>query len=270
MDIANITTSSIVNAVTYLVANHRLPGLQILFPSQLKEYGPTIEGLGAFARPLVFDSGLAGYEYAISGTCFLASFRGRNLVITARHCLTGSDGNDVRIACNPVTKSFLPLKQMHRAEGNPDYCDFVVFEAAPELLSFEEAATIPYLNLDQLRPRTRQVRQGTKLVVPGFPKDLNAVDYGRFVLHEQRYLPSGYFLGPTSETGIYQLSFDHIEHVESIDGMSGSPVFSIEEHNDLHYFGFMGMIIRGSVESRSARFIASEIIFQALNKLFPS
>jgi hypothetical protein len=256
-----------IQAVSYLVASHRLPGLQLLFPKQFQEFGPSLETLGAFARPLIFDSGVEGYDYGISGTCFLARFRGRKLVITAKHCLKGSDGNDVRIARDSETNSFLPLKQMHKVEGDSDYCDLVVLEAAPELLSYEESSRIPYLDLDQLKPRTRNIPVGTRLVLPCFPKDLNEVDYDRFVIHEQRYMPAGTFTGRTSDPGIFGITFGELSQVSSIDGMSGCPVFSIEEHSNLHYFGFAGMVIRGSVTSLSARFIASEVIFQALGKL---
>ena len=55
--------------------------------------------------------------------------------------------------------------------------------------------------------------------------------------------------------------------VSSFGGLSGSPVFLLrEDERGLHYL-FAGMIIQGSIDSRTIRFIRCGVVFAALNRL---
>jgi hypothetical protein len=93
------------------------------------------------------------------------------------------------------------------------------------------------------------------------------VDYDRFVIHTQRYLPSGNYKKATERTGIYLMDFDELAQIEHPDGMSGSPVFFIENHKEAHYFGFLGMVIKASKLLSHAEFIGGPAIFQMLDKI---
>jgi hypothetical protein len=254
----------------HLTSAAKLPGRIILVSNGYEEYGQTLIGLGSYAHPLIFETGLDGAEYGIAGSCFLINYRGEHFVLTAKHCLTGSNGNEVRIALNPKTKSFLPLKQLHKAESNPpnqNYADVAIFEAAPELLQAEEQDFLEALQLDDLKLAEFQLKQDTKLVVPGFPKALNEVDYDRYVLHTQRYLPSAEYDGAADRPGIHRMQFDDLSHIDWPDGMSGSPVFFIEDHPDGHYFGFAGMLIRAHQTWRHAEFIGANVLFFMLDTI---
>ena len=63
------------------------------------------------------------------------------------------------------------------------------------------------------------------------------------------------------------MSLDEMEKVESGDGMSGSPVLFVEEHPEAHYFGFLGMVIKGSKFWLQKEFIAAPVIFQMLDQI---
>ena len=93
----------------YLASVPRLAGRMPLLGSGYEQHGPTLTTLASYAHPLIFEADIEGTEYGIAGTCFLGRYKGELFVITAGHCLCGSNGNDVRIALNPETKSFLPL-----------------------------------------------------------------------------------------------------------------------------------------------------------------
>jgi hypothetical protein len=120
---------------TYLEMPLHRPGRSRLFANGFERYGTTLETIGNCTSPLIFEDDLPeGELYGIAGTCFLICYRNRIFAVTAQHCLTPQNGNDVRIALNPNTKSFLPFKQLHRAISNPpgqDVADIAIFEAAP-------------------------------------------------------------------------------------------------------------------------------------------
>lgn len=254
----------------YLLLKVERPGRARLMPTGFENYGPSLDELANYVHPLMFDTGIDGVDYGIAGSCFLVRCRDQTFVITADHCLTDGNGNDVRIALNPVTKSFLPLKQLHRAQSNPrkqDWADVAVFEAAPEMLTAEEQRHLRVLNLDPLRIHEMRLKPDAKLVIPSFPKCLNEIDYSRFVIHTQRYLPSGNYSQATNRPGVHLMAFDEIAQIEHPDGMSGSPVFFIEEYPEAHHFGFLGMVIKASKLLKQAEFICAPVIFQMLERI---
>jgi hypothetical protein len=255
----------------YLEMPLNRPGRTRLFANGYERYGTTLKTIGNCTSPLIFEDEFPDGElYGIAGTCFLVCYRNVVFVITAQHCLTPQNGNDVRIALNPETKSFLPLKQLHRAISNPpgqDFADLAVFEAAPELLEYGERAALQFLALDPLRRPTLIIEEDAKLVVPGFPKYLNEVDYNRFVLHTQRYLPSGNYRGPTDRVGVHAMEFDELEHIDWPDGMSGSPVLFVENHPEAHFFGFMGVLIKAERYGKNSEFIGADVLFTLLDQI---
>ena len=110
------------------------------------------------------------------------------------------------------------------------------------------------------------LQQGAKLVVPGYPKCLNGVDYERFVIHNKQYFLSGHYQEST-RPGIHLMSIDEMEQVESGDGMSGSPVLFVENHPEAHYFGFLGMVIKGSKFLLQKEFIIAPVLFDMLDRI---
>lgn len=254
----------------FLAEKVNIPGRIRLYATGFEEYGPTLLGLAKCAHPLIFDTDIEGAEYGIAGTCFLATYRGRLFVLTAGHCLTEGNGNDLRIALNPKTKAFLPIKQLNRAKSNPpdqDYADVAILEAEPSLLTAEEQRDLVTLDLDQLFAAEMTLQQNAKLVVAGFPKCLNGVDYENFVLKMQAYMPSGRYLRASEKIGIHLLQLNEAEQVTQGDGMSGSPVLFVEEYAGGHCFGFLGMSIKGSDFWLQKEFIGADVLFQMLDKI---
>ena len=254
----------------YLQRNFQRPGRIRLMPEGYEEYGPSLISLASSTQPLIFETNLEGTEYGIAETCFLARYRGRLFAITANHCLSAQNGNDVRISIYQGSKSFLPLKEIHRAKSDPpnqDHTDFAIFEAQPELLNADERQRIQALELDAMRVAKMSQAVKVKLVVPGFPKCLNEVNYERLVIHTQRYLPSGKYQGDAGRFGIYSMEFDEIDQIDHPDGMSGSPVLVVEEHPEAHFVGFLGVMIKASKLLKTAEFISGSLIFQMLDHI---
>ncbi len=249
------------------------PGRQRLYAMGHEEYGHTQQSLRNCVFPLIFagDSVEEDEEfYGIAGTVFLVRYRGRMFAVTAQHCLSSGNGDDVRIALNPETGTFLPLKNLHRLRSNPpkqDWADIAIFEAAPELLSVEEQQSRQSLVLDPLRVSTMRIKANANLYVPGFPKYLNGVDYDRSVIHTQGYLTTGKYLRPAGRPHIHVFEFHDLDGIDWVDGMSGSPIFSIEKYPEAHFFGFLGILIKAQKMGTEAEFIDASILYQLFDKV---
>lgn len=255
----------------YLKMQFLRPGRCRLFANGYEQYGPSLNSLGYCVNPLIFeDNSVIEEFYGVAGTCFLARYRHRLFAITAQHCLNSDNGDDVRIALNPKTRSFLPLKKLHRAVSKPpkqDFADIAVFEAAPDLLSTEEQESLDALVLDPLRLPAMEIKSDAKLVVPCFPKYLNSVDYDRFVIHTQRYLPSGNYKGSADRPHVHRMEFDSLGEIDWPDGMSGSPVFFVESHPEAHFFGFIGLVIKAQKTGKSAEFIGANVLYRMMDQI---
>lgn len=121
--------------------------------------------------------------------------------------------------------------------------------------------------LDRLKVSKIQIKSDARLVVAGYPKCLNEIDYDRYVIHNQRYVASGKYRGHTDKRGIHALKFDDLDQITWPDGMSGSPVFFVEDHPEAHFFGFLGMLIKAHRCSTNADFIGADIIFRFLDTI---
>ncbi len=89
------------------------------------------------------------------------------------------------------------------------------------------------------------------------------------------------FQGVVSEATYQQLStekychtihFDDLSNVDSINGLSGSPIFHFKKADKLNVmnYNFAGMLIRGSKESELGHFVDSFAIYAILNTFIGS
>jgi hypothetical protein len=256
--------------VAYMKTVPNRPGLIPLVAEPYPDCGETFSGTWKVSYPLIWEDELEGYEYGIAGTGFLALYRRRLFLVTAKHCLREGPCNNLRVACNPKTKTFLPLQALHRASTpaeDSDFADLAIFEAKPGLLTSEEQRGLHFLDMRQLALGWRLLEVGDRLTTPGFPKGITYVDFDNAKLVEQRYVPSGLYEGPTDDAHIHRIRFPELNQVESIDGMSGSPALFVKNFPEAHYYGCAGMLIRGGTDALLGRFIELPVIVHALNKI---
>ena len=125
-----------------------------------------------------------------------------------------------------------------------------------------------FLDLDDLASRHVIVDGGEKLVTRGFPHCLGGIDYDVHKIRVQSFTFDGTYGGRSGTPQVERFMFAELPaDVSSFGGLSGSPVFLLrEDERGLHYL-FAGMIIQGSIDSRTIRFIRCGVVFAALNKL---
>jgi hypothetical protein len=92
------------------------------------------------------------------------------------------------------------------------------------------------------------------------------VDYENSVIRTKEFATDGFYDGPAEGKGCSRIRFIKLEGIESLDGLSGSPVFNLNEVEDKQYSHFFaGVFIRGTKESLLGRFINAEVVYAALN-----
>jgi hypothetical protein len=227
------------------------------------------------AKPLLFEDGWDGYDYSGGGTFFLAKYRSRFYGVTAQHCLRHRDKNTVRLMFEesaPNGDAFMPLRCVHELNdpkaGPEDYTDIALLEIDETELEERQRLSTRFLDLDDLSRKPVIIEGGEKLVTRGFPNCLGGIDYDLHKIRVQAFTFDGTYGGRSDAAQVEKLMFAELPtDISSLGGLSGSPVFLLQEdQRGLHYL-FSGMVIQGSVGAHSIRFIRCGVIFRALNKI---
>jgi hypothetical protein len=220
--------------------------------------------------PLIFESLPEGGEYGIAGSSFLVRYRGRHWVITAGHCLQGGDGRNVRVALNPLTGTFLPLMSLrvgHTPRADSDHADVAIFEAEPERLTPEDQQARVYFDLDQLAGGDGALTPETELITPGYPREHNFVDYDAIAIVATPYAPGGLYAGTTGDVHNHFIHYQALDEVESVQGLSGSPVIMLLRQSGWVYFSLAGMLLRADRNARIGRFVEARALVRLLDRI---
>jgi hypothetical protein len=215
--------------------------------------------------PLGATSNVPDYPYFTGGTCFLARRRGRLFVVTAAHALDDKPAENVWVPRHIDTLERLPLRQ--------------VVYTSPLSAEYERAADIAAFEVDEMSVVGRlapaiefdasvfwnpdDAKPGTEVIFAGFPKlglD-NAVDYEARRISRQRFIGGGRY-AESSGRWIHRVTIEQWGPVETLDGMSGSPVFMRLGPGAL---SFAGVLVRGDANADVAHFVEARVPFWLLD-----
>jgi len=192
-------------------------------------------------------------------------FRGDTWIITAAHVLDYLQVEPEHVLV-PVTlepgpfrffKTVSVLRPCSVEEPDAEWLDLVMIRVQRDERPFA------YVDLDRepLAPLERATFDHAVRVY-GFPRSLDtAIDYeARTVAIESFGVDGAYWGRQASSDFIHHAIFETFGKVESLNGMSGGPVFFAHEG---HYF-FAGTVITGGVEAHRMRFIDARAILKTL------
>lgn len=221
------------------------------------------------AWPLVFMDSRSG-DQSFGGTCFVIERYGHYYVLTARHCIERSfDPENVAILCGPDPSCPISFKVWHRFKTgsllDTDQGDIAVFEIDNQNSSPAEISRLQPFTVDPRSAGITTLPQDFFLIVHGYPIALSAYSYDVKTWLRESYYFRARYSGETKYNGISRLTFDECGELNHLDGISGSPVFALAQRTDrVLKCALAGMVIRGSVESKSALFIRSAILIRAI------
>jgi hypothetical protein len=206
-----------------------------------------------FARPLLRES-LATDEsncYWLAGSCFLAGLRERLFIVTARHVASNVDADELRVLAMPPDCEFLPIRSGCSAipfdQFDPDYADLSAFEVDTPLLSPQALEAMSILRLGEHdRQGMDSAPLGSRLIVRGYPWDLNNIDYETGRIQLQALQATGSLAGCAPMQGCHTLNLDDPSAVDNLQLMSGSVIMAIPDDHQINPVPRLaGMAVRG-------------------------
>jgi hypothetical protein len=147
--------------------------------------------------------------------------------------------------------------------------DFLIYSVDEEALSSSgrELPALPELAFHEIGEIGRS---GREYLAVGFPSSGKGIDYSEKRVRIRREILTGRYDRWDEQSGCHQLSLDALPTgVTTIQGMSGSPVFSqsgVGGRADL--YRLVGVAVVGGVKSMSAGFIDINRIAEFMDCLF--
>jgi len=203
------------------------------------------------SRPVLFRNYVEGYEYSLTGTSFLCEFEGNQFIVTAKHVLSGFDLETICIPFHYESREFLPYTCVCTPVGN-DSEEIDKFDIAvlPIAQSFDETDLFGqgpfHLSLETL---DQALEPGTHLVLRGFPGGTNKIDYEQQAITLEGTAFGATIVGPSIINGCTEIEFNDLSECHCINGLSGSPVFSINSLVPPYKVRIAGMLLRGTKTS---------------------
>jgi hypothetical protein len=231
----------------------------------------TLTNLRRSSVPILFDTGLNETPYSGAGTGFLALFRDRIYLFTARHVIKGEKLDNLMVFPNDQSDESIPFDASFEASNpdllNSDYGDFSVLRVAVEKIVMANHSSMHTIRLDNLSSDWKTLADDYQFVFFGYPTGARGVDYDRFKVASTQHLLVGRLVGPSSSEFCFDLEITDLNGVSDLNGLSGSPVIAIPRKGKNHLHDtFCGMLIRGDAVSGRARFIDANLLRQALEQ----
>lgn len=210
------------------------------------------------------------YPYWFGGTCFLARYRGELYVVTAKHCLHDKTKDEARVQRRPDSATFLTLSALctqndqARHPDDLDHDDWAVFLAVTP--ADDGDALGPILDFDTMANATLPPKDGEVLVVRGYPKVTCEINYDAQAIRWRAWGGTGRYQGRPGWSAVcHTMVLDDVALIESIDGLSGSPVFLMKPRGENRYEAFFaGMALRGDRDARLLHFLDATIVRAAV------
>lgn len=221
------------------------------------------------ALPIICEHDNEQYPYGSPpGTCFAITFRQKYWIVTANHILKNHNINPdmLRVPYHQGASAFIPLNTIHRPPDDctEDYNDIVFLAVDSILVNQQEMRCCNPIVIDEMIPNNT-FDNSSLLVVRGYPECLGSIDYDTKKIVSKGFTVEAKYKGKSSLKCCSQLEFHSLDNVDSLNGLSGSPILHITRtlQNGFLY-NFAGMMIRASREFKTGHFINSNVIHKAL------
>lgn len=219
------------------------------------------------SRPVLFRNYVEGYEYSLTGTSFLCTFEGDQFIVTAKHVLSGFDQEAICIPFHYESREFIPYTcvctPISTDPEEVDRFDIAVLPIARALDETELRGQGPFrLSIDTI---DQTLEPGTHLVLRGFPDSTNKIDYEQQAITLEGTAFGATIVGQSIIKGCTEIAFNDLSECRSINGLSGSPVFSINSLTPPYHVRVAGMLLRGTKSSGRGHMLNAGIILPMLN-----
>ena len=231
---------------------------------------PALDELRSVSRPVLYRTHIADAPFGVWGSSFLVGHSSYTYVITARHIIRECPTSDILIF--PSDRSRIPLSLTDRItfEEDPedqDSTDLIVFRAPIERVKKNDKRRSRVIDLNNIEGTNwLPTRFNSEMFLAGYPRVGTSVDYNTSIATTKQIFLSGRYVGPFVSGGCHELQLRNPTCLADFDGLSGSPVFSVQIGIGIGYPArFCGMVIRAGAQSGKAYFLEAETILLAVN-----
>ena len=196
--------------------------------------------------------------------------------LTASHVLKnlGAAVEDLRIFPSDDSRVSLPFNEKYTINSRVvededcrdllalriDLTEFTVFGDAPLTAQDADAGLLPVEHLDA----------GVVLWIIGYPAERNAIDYEQGKIKNSRIVIRAIYQGASVSEHCHIAKVSSSIHLESYDGLSGSPVFYLQSvmHNgqECLFPRVVGMLLRGTASSEIVHFVSAKVIGELIRQ----
>lgn len=225
------------------------------------------------SRPVLYEHLDPEYSYWGKGSSMLLSTQSSFYWVTARHVLENMEGTveSLRIFPYDYSTVSLPFNEKYTIKPGTsleDYKDvFVLRIHLDEFLQFGDCPLVGQDVNRGLRP-AEQLCVEDRLWIIGYPEESNSVDYEERRIKNTRSVIGARYMGQSTEDHCHTLRFDGALLPSSLDGLSGSPIFYLQPESVADKVMLtpliIGMLLRGSSESRRAHFVSSRVLGEVI------
>jgi hypothetical protein len=227
------------------------------------------------SRPVLFEHAHPDFSYWGKGSSLLVATSRSFYWVTASHVLSNSGGEveSLRIFPSDESTVSLPFNKKYSVKTeSPDDTHFEdLFMLRIALDEFDRFGDTPLIaqDIDKGILSGDALAIGDEVWVVGYPSESNLIDYESRTIRSSRSIIRGVHLGQSSSVHCHMLKVETSIHLDSYDGLSGSPVFvyqrRMEAEQVVNYPMLVGMLLRGTASSGVAHFLDSAVIAQMIS-----
>lgn len=221
-------------------------------------------------RPVIFEQNHQEFCYWGKGSSFLIANADNYYWVTASHVLKNMGGSvdSVRIFPSDNSRISLPFNEKYTVKADSsngdDYKDILILRI--DLHEFDSSGDTPLIaqDLEQGVLGAEHLQEDDELWVIGYPSESNFIDYDSRAIKNTRSVVRAVYKGRGYSDHCHKLIINTSLKLESLDGLSGSPVFHMKSkklNGQLaDYPLLVGMLLRGTASSGIAHFVSSSVI----------
>lgn len=227
-------------------------------------------------RPVIFEGEHVEFPYWGKGSSFLIANTQNFFWVTASHVLVNMGGsvNSLRIFPSDNSRISLPFNEQYTVNkgwaDDEDYKD--VFMLRIDLSGFDRSGDAPLVaqDIDIGVLPAEDLKPNDELWIIGYPSESNSIDYyDARAIKNTRSVLRAIYKGASISDHCHELTIESSIKLESLDGLSGGPVFHMKQETNngesVIYPMLVGMLLRGTASSGIAHFVSSSVIVNIVN-----
>lgn len=227
----------------------------------------TLETILRCSRPVLFENTDETYQYSVGGTCFVVTFNEKRYVITAKHVLKHFSPKQFCVQYHPACRHFLSLRECYCLKdlttNDTDKYDLAIF-SVNDISAYDHLyEDHPPYSLSLLDKFVLQSDR-SKYAYRGYPIEIRSIDWLVQHIRNRAFVNEGVYGGRAPMDACHEIKLPFITGLDSIDGISGSPIFQVDKAGKDYSGSLAGMFLRGFVESKRGFFLDRTVIVSSL------